>query len=341
MGKKISTLRLGIFVFIGLVLLFIIVFLVGERQSMFSKTMQIKATFGNIEGLRIGAPVRLSGINVGSVTNIEMKSDTSGKVDVEMKIESNVSRFLRANTKATIQTEGLVGNQFITLVISQSPAPQVKNGDYIEGIDPLGFSAVLQETQSTLENTREMTQYLAEIVAKVNEGEGSIGKLINDESLYNSANNLVLTADRSLTTLTTNLDTLIFVVNSIGSEVETFLNDIDKAVVEINSIVTSAKSGKGVLGNLIMENSQMDTTINTILRNFVEISEETKLSAARLAENMEALKHNWLFKSYFEQRGYYDKPGYEKRLDDYLDEVNERINILDRKINELKQLEKK
>lgn len=341
MGKKISTLRLGIFVFIGLVLLFIIVFLVGERQSMFSKTMRIKATFGNIEGLRIGAPVRLSGINVGSVTNIEMKSDTSGKVDVEMKIESNVSRFLRANTKATIQTEGLVGNQFITLVISQSPAPQVKNGDYIEGIDPLGFSAVLQETQSTLENTREMTQYLAEIVAKVNEGEGSIGKLINDESLYNSANNLVLTADRSLTTLTTNLDTLIFVVNSIGSEVETFLNDIDKAVVEINSIVTSAKSGKGVLGNLIMENSQMDTTINTILRNFVEISEETKLSAARLAENMEALKHNWLFKSYFEQRGYYDKPGYEKRLDDYLDEVNERINILDRKINELKQLEKK
>ncbi|GAB6282075.1 MAG: hypothetical protein STSR0008_08190 [Ignavibacterium sp.] len=341
MKKKISTFRLGIFVFIGLVLLFIIVFLVGERQSMFSNTMQIKATFGNIEGLRIGAPVRLSGINVGSVTNIQMKSDTSGKVDVEMRIESDVSRFLRANTKATIQTEGLVGNQFIILIISQSPAPKITGGDYIEGIDPLGFSAVLEETQNTLENTREMTQYLSEIVAKVNEGEGSVGKLINDDDLYNSANNLVLTADKSLTTLTTNLDTLIFVVNSIGTEVETFLNDIDKAVVEINSVVTSARSGKGVLGNLIMENSQIDTTVKAILKNFVEISEETKLSAARLAENMEALKHNWLFKSYFEQRGYYDKPGYEKRLDDYLDEVNERINILDRKINELKQLEQK
>lgn len=341
MKKKISTLRLGIFVFIGLVLLFIIVFLVGERQSMFSETIKIKATFRNIEGLRIGAPVRLSGINVGSVTNIVMRSDTSGRVDVEMRIESDIIRFLRANTKATIQTEGLVGNQFITLIITQAPAPQISDGDYIEGIDPLGFSAVLEETQSTLENTREMTQYLAEIVAKVNEGEGSVGKLINDEELYNNANNLVLTADKSLSTLTENLDTLVFVVNSIVMEVETFLKDIDKAVVEINSIVASVKNGEGVLGNLIVENSEMDTTINLVLRNFVQISEETKLSAARLAENMEALKHNWLFKSYFEQRGYYDKPGYEKRLDDYLDEVNERINILDKKINELKQLEKK
>ncbi len=341
MKKKISTIRLGIFVFIGLILLFIIVFLVGERQSMFSKIMKIKATFGNIEGLRIGAPVRLSGINVGSVINIEMKSDTSGRVDIEMRIESDVARFLRANTKATIQTEGLVGNQFIVLIISQSPSPQISDGDFIEGIDPLGFSAVLEETQSTLENTREMTQYLAEIVAKVNEGEGSVGKLINDDELYNNANSLVLTADRSLSTLTDNLDTLVYVVNSIVTEVETFLVDLDKTVVEINSIVSSVKSGEGVLGNLVTENSRMDTTIMGVLNNFVKISEVSKLAAARLAENMEALKHNWLFKSYFEQRGYYDKPGYEKRLDDYLDEVNERINVLDRKINELKQLEQK
>jgi phospholipid/cholesterol/gamma-HCH transport system substrate-binding protein len=341
MNSKISALRLGIFIFLGSILLIVTVFLIGNKEGMFAPTFKVKVYFSNIEGLRNGAPVRLSGINVGSVSNIKIASDSAGKVEVTLRLSSDVKQFIRGDSKASIETEGLVGNKVVVLRMGTVSSKEVEDGGIVQGVEPLGFGAIIEETQGIMTYTKDMTSNLAEIIRKVNEGEGSIGKLINDDALYNNTNNLIVSADRSLSSIADRLDTLGSFITNLGLGVKSVVQNVDKVVIDIDTVISNINQGKGLLGTLISESSGYDSSISSVLINLVKITEETKLGAIRFAENMEALKRNWLFKSYFEQRGYYDKTEYEKQLDNYMNEVNERIKVLDQRISTLKKLENK
>ncbi|MCA2005333.1 MAG: hypothetical protein LDL01_05990, partial [Ignavibacterium sp.] len=207
--------------------------------------------------------------------------------------------------------------------------------------EPLSFVDVIEETQGILSYTKEMTKNLADIVGKVNQGQGTIGKILNDEELYNAATNITKSADRNLTAITDDMRKVIALFDDLGKGVETIVKNTNNVVAGIDTLLQGVSEGKGVLGSLLTDQGTEGKSINKILDNLVQISEDTKTSASRLAENMEALKHNWLFKSYFEERGYWDKQEFEKQIDAKLIELNEKIYILDKKISELKALESK
>ncbi len=107
----------------------------------------------------------------------------------------------------------------------------------------------------------------------------------------------------------------------------------------MSTILVNVKEGKGVVGSLFAEGNAEDTSFTAIVNNLKDITEEAKIATMKLNENMEALKHNWLFKSYFEDRGYWDAGEYEKEVDQKTEELNEKIKLLEEKINELKSLE--
>ena len=341
MSGKVHPVRLGIFVFIGLLITIIAIFLIGNKESMFSKTFTVKAYFNSIEGLRKGAPVRFSGIDVGSVKNIKIVNDSLGQVEVVLRLASDVQKYLKVDTRASIETEGLVGNKVVTLVMGSPNALMLYDGATIRGIDPLGFAAIIDETKGILQYTKAMTENLADIIAKVNEGEGTVGKLINDETLYNNTTQLVKSADKSFTAISQKLDTVSVVANSLLTGVESIIFNVDKMVNNVDKIVTDVRQGKGLLGEFIMDKSSLDTGFAKVLGDLTRITEHTKAGAEKFEENMEALKHNWLFKNYYEQRGYYNKTDYEKVLDKYIDQVNVRIKMLDERIETLKELQGK
>jgi phospholipid/cholesterol/gamma-HCH transport system substrate-binding protein len=215
----------------------------------------------------------------------------------------------------------------------------ISDGGTILSKEPLSFADVIDETQGILSYTKEMTKNLSEIIARVNSGEGTIGKILNDEELYNAATNITKTADRSLTSLTDDLRNIISLFDELGRGVETVVKNTNNVVAGIDTLLKGVSEGKGVLGTLMTDQGTEGKSINKILENLVQVSEDTKTSASRLAENMEALKHNWLFKTYFENRGYWDKADFERQIDTKLLELNEKIQILDKKIIELKSLE--
>ena len=165
-GKKKSALQLGVFIFIGIAILVLTIFLIGDKKSLFSSTFEVSAYFKDIQGLRSGATVRLSGIDVGRVSNVKIVSDTTGRVQVTMSLVEDIKRFIRTDTQASIETEGLVGNKVVVLQIGSSSADPVRNGGTIQSKEPLGFTAVLEETQGVMEYTKEMTKNLAEIVGQ-------------------------------------------------------------------------------------------------------------------------------------------------------------------------------
>ncbi len=198
MAKKISTAKVGLFIFVGIAILIIGIFLIGRKQALFSSTFSVKAYFKDIQGLRNGATVRLSGIDVGAVSNVEIANDTSGRVEVTMNLKEDIHSFIRTDTRASIETEGLVGNKVVVLTVGSASAELVKEGGTIKSKEPMSISAIIEETKGIMQYTKDMTKDLSEIVARVNRGEGSIGKLLVDNELYNSATKLTQSADTSL-----------------------------------------------------------------------------------------------------------------------------------------------
>ncbi len=339
MLKDLSGAKLGIFIFFGSILLVIGIFMLGNKDQLFVSTFNIKAYFKNIEGLRNGASVRFGGIDVGAVKDIKIMPDTSGLVEVSMRIKSEIRRFIKKDSRASIETEGLVGNKVVLITMGSDRADIISDGGIILSKEPLSFADVIDETQGILSYTKEMTKNLSEIIARVNSGEGTIGKILNDEELYKAATSITKTADRSLSSLTDDLRNIISLFDELGKGVETVVKNTNNVVAGIDTLLKGVSEGKGVLGTLMTDQGTEGKSINKILENLVQVSEDTKTSASRLAENMEALKHNWLFKTYFENRGYWDKADFEKQIDTKLLELDEKIQTLDKKIIELKSLE--
>ncbi len=338
MAQKHSTVKIGIFIFLAISILVLGIFMLGDKDALFSSTFEVRAYFHDIQGLKSGATVRLSGIDVGTVTDIEIVDDTTGRVEVKMDIKEDVARFIKNDTKASIETEGLVGNKVVVLKIGSSAAEQVKPGGVIQAKDPVGFAEVIEETQGIMQYTKEVTKDLSEIVARVNRGEGSIGKLLVDEQLYKDATNLTKRADESLQEITNEIKGLTTLFDKLGNGVESVVGNVNSVVADLDTIIKGVKDGKGALGSLLTDGSEFDSAFVSAIQNIEKTTYDARLAASRLAENMEALKHNWLFKSYFEERGYWDKAEYEDEINSKLEELDEKIKMLDDRIETLKTL---
>lgn len=341
MARNLSGAKLGIFIFLGSVLLIVGIFVLGNKEALFKSTFTVKAYFQNVEGLRDGAPVRLSGVDVGAVKSIRIIGDQASTIEVSMRLLSDVARFIRKDTEAGIETEGLVGYKFVALYIKESDAEHVEDGGTILAKEPVSFADVIEETQGIMSYTKEMTQNLSEIVSKINRGEGTLGKILNDDALYYTTTELTKSASISLDSITYDLRNVVAVFENLGGGLNEAVTKINKTVENADSVIVNVKEGKGALGSLLAEGNSKDTTITAIINDIREISREGKLAASKLNENMEALKHNWLFKSYFEDRGYWDAPQYEKDIDKKTQELNEKIKMLDERIETLKSLENK
>jgi phospholipid/cholesterol/gamma-HCH transport system substrate-binding protein len=338
MIKNMSSVRLGFFIVLGLTLLAVAVFLLGQKNSLFSSTYSVKAYFKDVQGLKNGATVRLSGIDVGSVKQIVIVNDTSGRVEVSMNLQTDIQRFIRTDTKATIETEGLVGNKVVVLKIGSSSSEPIRDGGYIQSEEPVGFSAIIAQTEGTMQYTKSMTKDLSEIVSRVNKGEGTIGKLLNDEELYNNAASLTRSADQSLKNITNELTRVAGVFDSLGVGVKVVVRNVNNVVSNVDTIISNVNHGRGVLGTLLTS-GKYDSTIASVINNIEKTSEEAEISASRLAENMEALKHNWLFKSYFENRGYWDNTKYEDNINSKLRDLDQKIKTINERIETLKKLQ--
>lgn len=338
MMKNMSSIRLGVFVVLGLALLIVAIFLLGQKNSLFSSTFAVKAYFKDVQGLKNGATVRLSGIDVGSVKDISIVNDTSGRVQVSMNLQTDIQRFIRTDTKATIETEGLVGNKVVVLKIGTSSAEPVRDGGYIQAEEPQGFSAIIAQTEGTMQYMKVMTKDLSEIINRVNSGQGTIGKLINDDQLYNNATDLTKRADESLKSITDELNRIVGVFDTLGSGVKNVVHNVNNVVSNVDTIISNVNRGRGVLGALLVS-GKYDSTIASVITNIEKTSEDARLSASRLAENMEALKHNWLFKSYFENRGYWDETKYEDDINSKLKNLGQLMKTIDEKIEILKKLQ--
>ena len=183
--------RLGAFVITTLAVLGIGIFIIGNKQYLFTSTYRLKAQFGDVVGLNEGAEVRVGGVHRGTVSSIELPHRTSGKVTVVMDLDSSTHDIVKQDSVASIETEGLLGNEYMAISFGSAGAANVQNGDTIASHAPLAMSdllkktdAILDSSQEAIKNVTQTTAHLSSISAKIDQGQGTVGALINDKKIY-------------------------------------------------------------------------------------------------------------------------------------------------------------
>jgi phospholipid/cholesterol/gamma-HCH transport system substrate-binding protein len=196
--------RLGLFIAGGIVLFVIAIFLIGKQKNLFNPVFKLTTNFYNVSGLQVGSNIRFSGINVGTVDNIDIINDST--VRVEMLIKKSVQQFIKADCEAGIGSAGIIGDRILIITQGSDNAPLAKVGQQIASKEPVETDAIMASLQETANNAAIITDQLAEIMIKVNSGQGTLGKLIQDSTIASNINQTIVNLRKSSKGLDENME---------------------------------------------------------------------------------------------------------------------------------------
>lgn len=202
--ESINTVKLGLFVAIGIALLVSAIYFVGETKNMFTATFRISALFKDVNGLQVGNNVRFAGINVGTIEGIEILNDTTVKVD--MIIAKSTQPFIKKDAKAIIGTDGLMGNKIMNVSPGTSRQPIIEDHDQIGTTVPVSFDDMLVSLKSSIDNTASITTDLAAIMNNIKSGRGTIGKLFMDTVFADNLDRTILNVKQGTKGFKQNMD---------------------------------------------------------------------------------------------------------------------------------------
>jgi phospholipid/cholesterol/gamma-HCH transport system substrate-binding protein len=183
--------RLGAFIIATLAILAAGIFIIGSKQYLFTPTYRLKAQFSTVVGLDPGAEVRVGGVHTGSVRGIQLPNKPNDKITVLMDLQRSTHNIIKQDSVAAIETEGLLGNEYVSISFGSAQSLNVKDNDTISSQPPLVIAdlmkkadGILDTSQQALSNVTVVTGNLSSISGKINQGQGTIGALVNDKKVY-------------------------------------------------------------------------------------------------------------------------------------------------------------
>ncbi len=183
-GKTKLELKVGSFVFIGMVILVIFILSIGGFKT-WSSGYRINVNFNFVNGVKVGAPVRFAGFDVGEVKRIKLEFvPEENRSNVRLVIWVRDIIKIPADSTVWVNTLGLLGEKYVEIIPGKDYANPVKENGFMVGIDPLPIHAIFNRAESIMRN-------LDDGLAQVRNKEGSLGKLIYDDTVYNELQALV------------------------------------------------------------------------------------------------------------------------------------------------------
>ncbi len=307
--------RVGIVSVICIGLLAAVLFVVGSNTFLFSDLFLIRSQFDSVAGLSDGADVQFQGVSIGAVQSVVLPNEPRGKIEVTMGIRTRARSILHKGTQAQIKTQGLLGSMIVVLVNPPVPVNEtvpLENNDLIVGVDPFDLFEITDKALASVQRFEQSATSFKGIVDDVQAGEGTLGKLIYDPQLYNS---MVATAQETERLMA-----------NLGDDAEALVELASQATGGVESILGKLEQGNGTFAQLLNDSDlyeSVQASADTLQQVIIGVSNLTErvgamtdwasLGAFRFAELMEAGKHNWLFKRYFEERGFMEQAPFEMR----------------------------
>jgi phospholipid/cholesterol/gamma-HCH transport system substrate-binding protein len=316
-NRTINNIKLGAFVSGGLLFLVVLLYMIGANRSLFGATYILKARFENVQGLVSGNNVRFSGIQAGTVKNIQILNDTV--IEVVMIVDKKMQAIIRTNALVSIGTDGLVGNKVVNMVPSKVSAPLAKEGAillvkravspdemlqtlYTTNNDIAVIAANLKMTVQRINTSTAIWTLLSDpyipndlklSIAKIREATSKAASITNnlDEMIVEVKNGkgllgMILTDD----TLAKNFGNVVLKINSVGEQLDTLSGEIRGLVNNFNQ---DLNKGKGPF-NTLLRDSMLSIKLSNSLDNIQQGTDGFN-------QNMAAIKHSFLLRGYFKK----------------------------------------
>ncbi|MCU0357826.1 MAG: MlaD family protein [Cyclobacteriaceae bacterium] len=232
-----KTIRLGVFVTLGALIFTAGVYLIGQKQSLFSQTFTIRAVFGNVSGLQSGNNVRFSGINVGAVTSVTFINDSL--IEVRMRIRESYRPYIKKNAVASVGTDGLMGNKLINISPGKGMADPVENEYMIHSYSRVDTDAIITTLNTTSDNAALLTHNLVELTNQIRSGKSTVHELLYGEEMR---------------------DEIMLTINNLRAASET-ANSITH---QLNQVTRNIRQGEGTLGWLLTDTTAQEQISQTL-----------------------------------------------------------------------------
>lgn len=306
----------GIFILLGIAIFVITVFTLGGQQKTFEKAVTVKAVFDDVQGLQKGNNVWFSGVKIGTIKKISFYH--SSQVEVDLNIDQKSQDYIRKDAKARISSDGLIGNKIIVLYGGTPATPAVENGDMLVVEKAVGSDEIMNTLQANNRNLLDITTDFKTISQRLKNGEGTAGKLLNDETLAIQLQNVMTTLRQAAahteqltssfsgyaaklnrkgslanelvtdTILYANLRATAAQIDALSKTAGTVVDNLKTASTTLNQSVNNSGSPVGVL----LHDPAAAADLKATLRNL-------NAGSRKLDQNMEALQHNFLLRRYF------------------------------------------
>ncbi|GAB5555558.1 MAG: hypothetical protein Sapg2KO_51490 [Saprospiraceae bacterium] len=325
-----NTAKLGLFIVVAFLLFTYGLYRISNRQGVFGDALALYVDFKDVKGLRTGNNVLYSGIKIGTVDDITIVNDTT--IRVKMAVEHSVKDFLKNNAQVSVGSSGLVGNMLLNITPVDGPAPMIKAQDFLGTKKSVEVNEMVNQLSATNTNIILITEQLLEISQKLNEGQGSFSRLINDDqmgrnlqaTLFNleKMSAQIGTASEQLAGFTTQLTegsgNLEYLLRdtSLKSQIAGISNNLDtllsvKTVPILDSLQTLsiAMASAGRTVETLLQNLEQNEGLVNLLLSDSTLAQDLQATMFNLEngtqkfdENMKALQYSWPFKKYFKKQ---------------------------------------
>ncbi|MGA9510191.1 MAG: MlaD family protein [Candidatus Sulfotelmatobacter sp.] len=278
---KWSQLRVGVTVILASLILAFLLFLMSGTGGFFTKHITLVSYFDNASGLRVGAPVRLSGVDIGNVAAIRVVPDKDKQitpVQVVMKVSMKYSFDLRRDSVTSLETAGVLGETYLDIDSAQAIGPVVKNGDTLPTQVHPDFNEVVRSSQSTLQNMDALLKRADRILAFAESGKGSLGKLIYDPTLYDRFSQTVTEFKGVVDEIAQGNGSLGKLINNNDA-----YNKVVATLDRINQVADDLQAGKGSAGKFLKDPALYNNANDTIA-NLKKVSEDINAGKGTLGK---------------------------------------------------------
>ncbi|HKK76215.1 MAG TPA: MlaD family protein [Saprospiraceae bacterium] len=321
--KNLNNIKLGVFILAAFILFTYGLYRIGDRQSFLSNYLTLYVDFKDVKGLRPGNNVRYSGITIGSVEEINILNDTTLRVRLE--VEQRAVQYLRKNAQAEVGSSGLVGNMLVNIKPGPGKAELVSPGDILKTNPSVEMNDMVDLLAVSNNRIEQITHQLLQITEKMNQGQGSISMLLNDQQmathLGQSMQQMAATS-QSLNFASQDLAELMAQANSgsgnlgylvrdtslksqitrLGGHLDTLVTLRTQPVLDsIETLASSLTETSRLVNNLI---NDLDTLFvdSSVTRDLQATLHNLEQGTYKFDQNMEALQYSWPFRKFFRKK---------------------------------------
>lgn len=256
-----SQLRVGVTVIVATIILAILIFLMTGSVGLFTPKIKLRAYFENAAGLRVGAPVRLEGVDIGNVVGIRVVDRKLTPVEVLLKVSTKYKSQVHKDSQALLATAGVLGETFVDISSKAAKGPSAENNDELPTETRPDIQDMVRASQGTLQNIDILIKRLDRIVSTIESGQGSVGKLINDPELYERLNLTVTEMQNVANQISSGKGSIGKLIND-----QELYNKLDASITKVNKMVDDLDKGQGTIGKLMKDPSLYNEAHSTIAK---------------------------------------------------------------------------